>query len=168
MGCSLLSSRRTELLVLFPREEIVEKDRSGRVRHLSFYPERGVILVGTLLDKTGRLILAGLSCPFRDICPDAKTCNRPQNMHLTFSCATARTFDRLQMGGSLLQAKTIDDLSSGSATKGKPDAEDIIEELNLLPDPDISRGRPKKQKPTSFVKKNRRVGSHHRSTKKQE
>lgn len=79
--------------------------------------------------KAGRLIPAGVNCPFSGICPDAKFCNRPQNMALDFSCAQARAFDRLEKGGSLAQGETVYGITGASISKPKPQLMDFFEEV---------------------------------------
>lgn len=118
----------------------------------------------------GRLIKAGIECPFSGICPDAVLCNRPKNMALDFSCATARTFDRLQMGGSFSQAFTVDVLSTGSATsRNKDGVDEVLEELNALPDKPQKKGSPKRRPKASNPPKrdpNKKThGTHKRASK---
>lgn len=77
--------------------------------------------------KNSRLIAAGQKCPFSEICPDAKNCNRPQNMALDFSCGTARAFNRLLEGGSLAQAQTVVGVEGSSTNRAKPDLMSFFE-----------------------------------------
>lgn len=92
--------------------------------------------------KHGRLIPAGVKCPFSEICPDAKNCNRPQNMALDFSCGTARGFARLLEGGSLAQAQTVVGISEGSSTsRAKPDLMSFFKD-EVISDEARKPGRP--------------------------
>lgn len=90
--------------------------------------------------KNGRLIPAGVNCPFSESCPQVKHCNRPAAIENDFSCGFARTFDLLRRGGSLAQEQTINGINIGPSTSPpKKPLEEILSEPDPTPDERAAR-----------------------------
>lgn len=103
--------------------------------------------------ESGRLIPAGNNCPFSEFCPTAKRCNRPKNMGTSFACDSARFFDRLQMGGSLAQAATVDGWWKAPGVSSEK--EDIISLFGVTDDSELINT-------TAKIRHNGATGGYHK------